>query len=98
MGCCEPNEFARRYDLGFLPESRKLTQIARHEIVGTGHIGTFPGIDCRRDRLLLPDAEKARPDSFVTDELQQLEPQALADFEFGAEAGFLTIGLYAKDK
>ena len=41
VGCYKPNEFAGRYDLGFLPESRKMPQIARHQIVGSGRIGTF---------------------------------------------------------
>jgi hypothetical protein len=63
VGRYTPNEFAGRYDLGFLPESRKMPQIARHQVVGTGCIGTFQepvvvGIACdfktarRHDQIL----------------------------------------------
>jgi hypothetical protein len=37
----KPDKLTRRYYLGFLPESRKMPQIARNEVVGTRRIGTF---------------------------------------------------------
>jgi len=35
------DKFTRRYDLGFLPESRKMPKIARDQVIGAGRIGTF---------------------------------------------------------
>src|SRR5215469_1405386 len=84
MGCYKPNEFARRNDLGSLPESRKMPQIARYQIIGTCRISKFQepivvGIACHFKTPRGYDQITS-----VADELQQLAPKALADFQLRA--------------
>lgn len=90
MGSLKPDELPRRYDLGFLPESRKMSQIARHQIVGARGIGTLQepnviGITCycktpgRYNQL-----------TSVTDELQQKEKAKPLPIQ---AAKWLTLGL-----
>jgi hypothetical protein len=78
------DKLTRRYDLGFLPESRKMPQIARNHVVGAGSIGAFqePIVVAIARHFKTP----GRYDQVtsVSDELEQLPAQAFADFELRA--------------
>ena len=75
----KPDKLTRRYDLGFLPESRKMPQIARDQVVGAGRIGTF------QEPIVIGIARHFKTPrrydqvTSVFDELEQLPPQTPAD-------------------
>jgi hypothetical protein len=80
----KPDKPTRRYDLGFLPESWKMPEIASDQVIGAakhrhilehlviGVAGNFKGT-CRSHRIAV-----------APDELQQLPAQTLTDFELRA--------------
>ena len=81
MQCHKPDKLARGYDLGFLPESRKMPKIAGDQVIRAGNIGTFQepitiGVACHFEA-----AGRSDGIAMIFDELQQLSPKTLADFE-----------------
>lgn len=85
-----------RYELGFLPESRKMFLMAGHQVVHTCSVGAFQksiitGISCC---FKLPGREHGM--TVVLDELQHLQPKTLADPKLGTGkhlAEFLKEGI-----
>jgi len=87
----KPDKLTRRYDLVFLPESRKMPQVARDEVIGAGRIGTF------QEPIVIGIARHFKtPGRYdqvtsVFDELEKLLPESLADFEFRGGKGLRHI-------
>ena len=84
MGRSKADKLPRGYDLGFLPESWKMPEIASDQVIGAaehrhilehlviGVAGNFKAT-CRSHRIAV-----------APDELQQLQAQTLTDFELRA--------------
>jgi hypothetical protein len=73
----EPDKFARRYDLGFLPEPREMPQIARDKVVGAGSIGTSPEPIVIGIARHFKTPRRYEQVTSVLDELEQLLPSSL---------------------
>jgi hypothetical protein len=91
------DKFARRYDLGFLPESWKVPLIARDQVVGAGSVGAF-----QEDIVVGIARDFKTPRSYdgvtvVPDELEQLLPEALADAELRGESTSLYSSRRGRD-
>src|ERR1022692_402418 len=73
------NELPWYYDLGFLPEFRKMSLIAGHQVVRAGSIGTFQedivvGVACD-----FRTPNRSHGIAAVPNDLQQLLPRPLAN-------------------
>jgi hypothetical protein len=72
MRCDKANKFPRRYDLGFLPEFRKMLLIARHQVVRASGIGALHeniviGVACN-----FQASRRGHSIDILLDELKQL--------------------------
>src|ERR1700676_281253 len=88
MRCNKINEFSGRYYFCFLPESRKMLLIPRHEVIRTSSVGTFQEhvvIGVARD---FQETCRSHSVTVVLDELQQLLTEALANPQFRAGKHF----------
>src|SRR6516162_9750432 len=84
MGCGKTNEFSCGYDFGFLPESRKMPQISRDQEIGAGSIGTFQEPIVIGVASDLNPACRSHGSAMVLDELEELLPEPLANFQLRA--------------
>src|SRR5260370_38090595 len=88
MRCNKTNEFSGRYYFCFLPESRKMLLITRHEVIRTSSVSTFQEhvvIGVARD---FQETCRSHSVTVVLDELQQLLSEALANPQFRAGKHF----------
>src|SRR5260370_11154138 len=88
MRCNKTNEFSGRYYFCFLPESRKMLLITRHELLRTSSVSTF------QEHVVIGVASDIQETcgshsvTVVLDELQQLLSEALANPQFRAGKDF----------
>jgi hypothetical protein len=85
MRCRKTDKLPWGYNFCFLPESRKMSSIAGHQIVRTRSVRAFQeyivrGISCH---FKLPGRDNGM--TVVLDELQQLQPKTLSDPELGTD-------------
>src|SRR5689334_3116050 len=86
--CHDADELTRRDHLGFLPEFRKVTLVACHQVVGARGIGTFQELVIVRVRCHLQRARGFEGVGMATDELQHLLLKALAYIDSRAREHF----------
>src|ERR1700732_2322329 len=88
MRCNKTNEFSGRYYFCFLPESRKMLLITRHEVIRASSVSTFQEhvvIGVARD---FQETCRSHSVTVVLDELEQLLSEALANPQFRAGKHF----------
>jgi hypothetical protein len=73
------NKFPRRYDLGFLPESRKMLLVAGYQVVRTRGIGAFEKYIVIGIAGDFKAAGRCHDMAVIPDELQQLLARSFAD-------------------
>lgn len=78
----DADELAGHYHLAFLPESRKMPRISRHQVVGAGGIGAFQKLVVVRVLRNVKRARGAYNLRMVLDEIEELLTETLADLEF----------------
>lgn len=78
----EAYKFSGRYDFRFLPESWKMLLIACHQIIRAGNVGTFQEHIVVRIGCHFKAPRRSHGIAVVLDELEQLQPEALANLQF----------------
>jgi hypothetical protein len=82
MGRGKVDELSRCYDFGFLPESREMSLITRHQVVRARRIGTLEEYVVVRIACNLQTSGWNNNIAVVLDELEQLLTEALANAKF----------------
>lgn len=88
----DAEEFPGRDHLRLLPKPRKMSRIADHQIVGAGSVGALQEHVVVRVRRHLKPSCRHHSMGSALDELEELLPESLADFQFPAGEHLAVLG------